>query len=224
VIANGVDAARFSPGDTAEARRALGLPEAGRLLVSVGHRSPRKGFQRVIRVLPELLRAAPDLRFAVVGGRGAEPDNGPELERLAAGLGVADRVVFAGSQPPERVAHWLRAADLFVLASDYEGCPNVVWEALACGLPVVATRVGEVPSMVPEETGILVGEAEDLPALRDALAAALARGWDRRAIRAWAERHTWDGVADRVFEGWSSVLAPDAARGWTAPATQGITA
>jgi len=205
VIANGVDSARFAPGDAAAARRELGLPESGRLLVSVGHLSPRKGFQRVLRVLPEVFAAAPELRFAVVGGPGAEGDNSAELRRLAARFG--ERVVFAGAQPPAGVAQWLRAADLFVLASDQEGCPNVVWEALATGLPVVATQVGEIPRMVPEAAGRLFAEPEDGPALRDALLAALAQPFDRAAIRAWAERHSWEGVAGRVAAEWAAAIA-----------------
>jgi glycosyltransferase involved in cell wall biosynthesis len=223
VIANGVDLARFSPGPQAEARRSLGLPAEGRLLVSVGHLSPRKGFQRVLRVLPELLRDAPDLRFAIVGGPGGEANNEAELRSLAATPALADRVLFAGSRPPEQVATWLRAADLFVLASDYEGCPNVVWEALACGLPVVAARVGEVERMVPPFAGHLIGEAEDLPALRSALARGLAGGHDRAAIRAWAERHGWEGVAARVMDEWTAAAraVPRSAPAW---AGQGIAA
>lgn len=205
VIPNGVDAARFAPGDAAAARRELGLDPDGRLLVSVGHLSPRKGFQRVLRVLPELLAAAPDLRFAIVGGPGAEGDNEAELRRLAAPLG--DRVRFAGAAPPARVATWLRAADLFVLASDHEGCPNVVWEAQACGTPVVATAVGEVPRMVLPETGLVVASAEDPRALRDALAAGLGRAWDREAVRAWAARQGWEGVAGRVLAEWRAAVA-----------------
>ncbi len=223
VIANGVDTARFTPGVAEEERRALGLPIEGKLIVSVGHLSPRKGFQRVLRVLPEVLRAVPDARFAIVGGAGAEGDNGPELRELAARLGLSERVVFAGPQPPGLVASWLRAADLFVLASNHEGCPNVVWEALACGLPVVATRVGEVDRMVPDFAGMTFGQADDAPALRTALIEGLTRPYDRVAIRRWAERHTWTGVADRVFEQWASVLAPRRAQGWGAM-TQGIAA
>lgn len=211
VIANGVDAARFAPGCRLAARRALGQPEQGRLLVSVGHLSPRKGFQRVLRVLPDVLRAAPDLRFAIIGGRGREADNGAELRQLAADAGLSERVVFAGTQPPEQVATWMRAADLFVLASDHEGCPNVVWEAQASGLPVVATRVGEVPLMVPDFAGHLIDQAEDGPALRDALIAGLTRAHDRAAIRAWAARHTWDEVATRVLGQWRAALVRDAA-------------
>jgi glycosyltransferase involved in cell wall biosynthesis len=207
VIANGVDLRRFAPAPRDAARRALGLPEAGRLLVSVGHLSPRKGFQRVLRVLPDLVRDTPDLTFAVIGGPGAEGNNEAELRRLAAEPALAGRVIFAGSQPPERVSTWLNAADLFVLASDYEGCPNVVWEALACGLPVVAAKVGEVERMVPAFTGHLIDDADDLPALRAALAAGLAGGHDRAAIRAWAGRHGWEGVAARVMDEWTAAAA-----------------
>ncbi|MEO3471552.1 glycosyltransferase [Roseomonas sp. CAU 1739] len=213
VIANGVDARRFAPGSREQARRDLGLPEGGRLLVSVGHRSPRKGFQRVIRVLPEVLQAAPDLRFAVIGGAGGEPDNGPELRRLADELGMGDRVILAGPLPPGGVAAWLRAADLFVLASDHEGCPNVVWEAQASGLPVVATRVGEIPRMVPEFAGRLIDHAEDSAALAAALIAGLAGPFDVGAIRGWAERHTWDDVATRVVEQWRLAVASAPALG-----------
>lgn len=223
VIANGVDLMRFSPGPQGEARRALGLPGSGRLLVSVGHLSPRKGFQRVLRILPELLRDVPDLHFAIVGGPGGEASNEAELRSLAGVAELAGRVTFAGSQPPERVATWLRAADLFVLASDYEGCPNVVWEALACGQPVVAARVGEVERMVPSFAGHLIEEADDLPALRAALARGLAGGHDRGAIRAWAERHGWEGVAVRVLEEWTAAAraVPRPAPAW---AGQGIAA
>jgi glycosyltransferase involved in cell wall biosynthesis len=223
VIANGVDLDRFVPGPQDAARRALGLPEGGRLLVSVGHLSPRKGFHRVLRVLPDLLAAAPDLTFAIVGGSGAEANNEARLRRIAAEPALAGRVVFAGSQPPELVATWLRAADLFVLASDHEGCPNVVWEALACGLPVVATKVGEIPRMVPAGAGHLIDDADDLPALRAALAEGLAGGHDRAAIRAWAERHGWEGVAARVLEEWTAATAavPPTAPTW---ARQGFAA
>jgi glycosyltransferase involved in cell wall biosynthesis len=209
VIANGVDTVRFAPRPAAEARRALGLPAEGRLIVSVGHLSPRKGFQRVLRVLPDLVAAMPDLRFAIVGGPGAETNNEAELRALAAQPALQGRVIFAGATPAERVATWLNAADLFVLASDYEGCPNVVWEALASGLPVVATKVGEVERMVPRFAGQLIDRADDLPALRAALAASLAGGHDRGAIRAWAEKHGWEGVAARVLEEWTEAAAAE---------------
>ncbi len=204
-IENGVDGERFRPADRVSARQRLGLSTDGPLIVSVGHRSPRKGFQRVLRVLPTLLHDFPALRFAVVGGPGGEGDNGPDLERQARALGLADHLILAGARPPEEIAQWLNAADVFVLASDLEGCPNVVWEALACGRPVVASKVGHVEHMVPAFAGIVFGEAEDGPALENALREALRRPWNSGAIRDFAARHTWEGVARRVLSVWRRV-------------------
>lgn len=213
VIENGVDTVRFAPRDRVEARRTLRLPAAGKLLVSVGRLYRGKGFQRVLAVLPGILGECPDLVFAVVGAAAGDKDCEPELRRLTEALGLADRVIFAGARPPDEVAVWLNAADVFVLASDSEGCPNVVWEALACGRPVVATRVGEVERMVPPFAGILFDQADDAAALRRCLVEALRRDWDRGRIRAHAERHTWGEVAVRVVTQWRF-----AAEGLPAPA------
>lgn len=206
VIENGVDGERFRPLDRGKARRRLGLAKDRPLIVSVGHRSPRKGFQRVLRVMPALVSDFPDLGFAVVGGPGGEADNGPELERQARALGLEGRVVMAGPRPPDEVVLWLNAADVFVLASDLEGCPNVVWEAMACGRPVVASRVGHVEYMLSGHAGIVFGDPDDGPALENALRAALRRPWDTEAIRESAARQTWEGVAERVLAVWRRVL------------------
>jgi glycosyltransferase involved in cell wall biosynthesis len=206
VIENGVDAGRFALRDRAEARRRLGVPEGVHLMVSVGHLSRRKGFHRVLAAMPALLPHVPDLRLTIVGGPGAEGNIGPQLARMTAELGLGDRVTLAGPRPPEEVALWLAAADLFVLASDHEGCPNVVWEALACGRPVVATRVGHIERMVPEFAGILAADPDDAGDLARCLAEALARDWEEGRIRAHAERHGWDDVARRVLGEWLEVM------------------
>jgi glycosyltransferase involved in cell wall biosynthesis len=211
VIPNGVSAEAYAPRDRDEARRQLGVPLSGRLLVSVGRLIPSKGFERIIRVLPELVRDEPELRLAIVGGNpSGEKGNIAELRRVVATLGLTERVQFTGEQPPAMVATWLNAADVFVLASDMEGCPNVVWEALACGRPVVATRVGEVERMVPSFGGVLFDDPDDGEALRACVRGALNTKWDTDAIRAYAAAHTWTDVAQRVMEQWR--LACDANR------------
>jgi glycosyltransferase involved in cell wall biosynthesis len=172
------------------------------MLVSVGHLSPRKGFQRVLDVLPALVREVPDLLFAIVGGPGKEGDNSADLKRRVQEAGLERNVVMAGPQSPEGVAAWIAAGDVFVLASELEGCPNVVWEAMACGRPVVASRVGHVAHMVPPTCGIVYGAADDRAALQEALSAALERPWDLARIRAHAAAHTWEGVAERVLAEW----------------------
>jgi glycosyltransferase involved in cell wall biosynthesis len=209
-IANGVDGSRFHPLDRSSARRLLGLPEEGELLVSVGHLSPRKGFHRVIRALPRLLATCPEARLAIVGGKGAEEHNSAELHKLARELGMADRVSFVGAQLPDRVALWMAAADVFVLASDFEGCPNVILEAMASGRPVVATRVGDVEHMVPSFAGIFLDDPENAVALAISLAAALTRDWDAQRIHDHVATLSWGEVAQRVAVQWR--LAVDAFR------------
>ena len=206
VVANGVDTTVFAPRSRAEARRAVGM-DGGPIIVSVGHLSPRKGFQRVIRVLPALLKTQPNLRFVIVGGEGAEASNKAALEALVDTLGLREHVLFAGAQPPARVAEWLNAADAFVLASDYEGCPNVVLEALACGRPVVASRVGHVEHMVPSYAGILVDDPENDDELTRALDRVLQERWDSKRIREYAETQSWTDVATRVIEQWRLAAA-----------------
>jgi len=206
VIANGVDASLFAPRDPGESRRALRLPESGRLLVSVGHLSARKGFHRVLGVLPALLREFPDLTFAIVGGMEAGGGYEAALRRQVAELDLADHIIFAGPRSPAEVALWLNAADLFVLASAREGCPNVVWEAMACGRPVVATRVGEVDWIVPDFAGVLCAKVNDDDELRRRLVEALRHPWDSGRIGAYAAQHTWEQVATRVVEAWTLAL------------------
>ena len=201
VVGNGVDARVFAPADRAEARRRLGLPPAAPVLVSVGGLVERKGFHRVIACLPELRRHHPELRLLIVGGPSPEGDWSARLAAQVRELGLGDAVRFLGPLPPSEVRWALSAADVFVLATRNEGWANVLLEAMACGLPVVTTRVGGNAEVVcRDELGIVV-PFDDHPALRDALGRALTQSWDRGAIRRYAEANSWDSrVAVLVAE------------------------
>jgi glycosyltransferase involved in cell wall biosynthesis len=192
VIGNGVDVDRFSPVPRAEARQRLGLREHDRVLVTVGGLVERKGFHRVIAALPALLLRHADLHYLVVGGPCPEGDMGPELRRMAANLGLADRVHFLGPVAPDDLKWPLSAADVFVLSSRNEGWANVILEAMACGLPVVATDVGGNAEVVSGDALGTIIPFDDPEALVTALDVALQRDWDRRAIRAYAEANSWD--------------------------------
>jgi glycosyltransferase involved in cell wall biosynthesis len=195
VIGNGTDPETFKPMDRIEARRRLDLGKYGPLLVSVGTLAPRKGFHLVMEAMARLDRRWPTLRFAIVGDDGPEGAMEAELRRLAARLRLAERVVFAGPRRREELAAWYSAADLFVLASAHEGCPNVVLEALSCGTPVVATPVGSVPELIAPAAGLLVERTAE--AIAAGIDAALARAWDRDAIRV---SRTWQDVGREVAE------------------------
>ncbi len=192
VIGNGIDPHRFQPVPRAEARSELGLPADASVLVSVGTLVERKGFHHVIDCLPQLLQSHAGLHYLIVGGAGAEGDIGDRLRELVRRLGLTDRVHFLGPLAPDRLKVPLSAADVFVLATSYEGWANVFLEAMACGLPVVTTRVGGNAQVVCDERlGQLVPPA-DARALAAAIDRALGRAWDRAYIRAHAEANSWD--------------------------------
>jgi glycosyltransferase involved in cell wall biosynthesis len=99
----------------------------------------------------------------------------------------------------------MNAADVFCLPSHSEGCPNVIVESIACGCPVVGTRVGGISELVTEDTGILI-EPQDPSALARALRTALSKSWDRRTI-ASARVRTWEHVADETFQVCKGILS-----------------
>ncbi|MDE2566280.1 MAG: glycosyltransferase, partial [Burkholderiales bacterium] len=198
VVGNGVDLQRFQPLPRAQARQALGLPPDAPVLVGVGGLVERKGFHRVIALLPALRERCPGLRYLIVGGPGPEGDLEAELRRQVAALGLADAVHFLGPLPPDRVREPLSAADVFVLATRNEGWANVFLEAMACGLPVVTTDVGGNAEVVCRpELGTVVPFG-DAARLQDAIAQALSKPWDAAAIRHHAEANTWDGRVEEL--------------------------
>ena len=161
------------------------------MLISVGGLVERKGFHRVIPLLPELLKTYPDLVYLIVGGASAEGDNRAELEKMVADLGLGAHVRFLGPKPHEELAAVLSAADVFVLATRAEGWANVFLEAMACGLPVVTTDVGGNREVVCRpELGEVVpfGDAQ---ALGKALQAALRAQWNAECIRQYAQENAW---------------------------------
>lgn len=212
VIGNGVDTAKFHPVDRLEARRALGLPATARVLVSVGALVERKGFHRVLEVLPRLRKRYPDLHFLIVGGPSPEGDWSARLRAQVQSLGLEGVVRFLGTVRPEALKTPLSAADVFVLATSNEGWANVFLEAMACGLPVVTTRVGGNAEVVCRpELGTLV-PLGDAGALSRALDAALGATWDRQAILRYAAENAWDVRVQVLLGEFESLVDEAAAR------------
>ena len=192
VIGNGVDTDKFRPVPRGEARRQLGLPPDAPILITVGGLVERKGFHRVIECLPELKKSFPDLRYLIAGGAGPEGDFGSVLRKMISDLGLADSVHLLGQIAPDRLKIPLSGADAFVLATRNEGWANVLLEAMACGLPVIATDVGGNAEVISRpELGTLVPFG-DRHALERAITQALTRQWDRNAILAYARENTWE--------------------------------
>jgi D-inositol-3-phosphate glycosyltransferase len=161
IVAPGVDHAFFGPGDRAQARRALDLPPKGPLLLFVGRIQPLKALPTAVRVLDEVRRGYPDAHLVVVGGPSG-PHGAEEVERthtLVRDLGLDEQVVFVPPRPHELLSTFYRAADVCVVPSRSESFGLVALEAAACGVPVVASDVGGLRSLVDDgTTGFLIDD------------------------------------------------------------------
>lgn len=192
VVGNGVDADRFMPVPRTEARQRFGLSDTARVLITVGGLVERKGFHRVIACLPALLEKHPELHYLIVGGPCPEGDMTQALKDQVAQLGLTERVHFLGPIAPDDLKWPLSAADVFVLSTRNEGWANVILEAMACGLPVVASDVGGNREVVCRECLGEIVLFDDQSALINSLDRTLNRQWDKQAIRAYAEANSWD--------------------------------
>ena len=164
-IGNGLDTSVFSPErPDAERRKRLGLPESGIIVVMIGRLAEMKNWPMFVSVAKIVTEARPNTCFVGVG-RTEDPDSVyGEVKDLADKYGLGpDQIRFLGQR--RDVNEILAQSDLSVLTSDYEGMPNVVLEAMGCGLPVIATRISGTEELIADDkTGFLVepGDAEGM--------------------------------------------------------------
>jgi teichuronic acid biosynthesis glycosyltransferase TuaC len=208
-IPNGVDTSIFHPRDRLALRARLGFSRETRVVLTAGNLVWEKGHHRAIEALGALLRRGIRAELLIAGSPGREGGAryAEELRAAAALPELAGRVHFLGRVPPPALAEYMCAADVFCLASQREGWPNVVHESLACGTPAVCTDVGAVPDLIPGDLYGYVVPRDDQAALEAALARALDVEWDRAAIAARAGARTWDRVASEVLTEIESVAA-----------------
>ena len=196
VVPNGVDTDRFRP--TAKEREAI--------ILFVGALIERKGARYLIEAFPMVGRELPRARLVIVG----EGSQREELMELSRHMGVAERVIFAGGQTQEQVRHWMQHARVFVLPSLEEGLGVVLLEALACGTPCVATRVGGIPDVVTPEVGLVVPPG-DVHALATAIREVLEDRvrWNvlsQQARTRAVEQYSWKIIATRILQIYQSQL------------------
>ncbi len=206
----GVDTDLFVPGDRAEARARLGLDE-GPVLLWVGRVAPIKGLDTLLDAVARLRANGRPARLLIVGGDADEPmsEHEASLRRRIARLDLADSVCFVGPQPQSVLPVYYTAADVTVLPSYYESFGMVALEAMACGSPVIASRVGGLVTTVRDGvTGFLVpdGDVEALAERIGALVADPDLRWrvGREGVR-WAAQHRWACVAEAVCKEYASL-------------------
>ncbi|MFC1604487.1 glycosyltransferase [Planctomycetota bacterium] len=162
-----LDLEEFSPvSDKIPARKELGLPVDKTIALYAGYLTNRKGVYNLLDAIYGAQKKCPNILLVMCGA-------GPEetsLQRLIREKGVENIIRMAGEVEPERMNKWMQASDLFVLASHTEGMPNVVTEAMACGLPVVATAVGGLPGAIGDCDGAILVPPENVDDLEKAIA------------------------------------------------------
>jgi teichuronic acid biosynthesis glycosyltransferase TuaC len=196
VLRNGIDADMFRPTERAATRGELGLTR--KTLISVGLLIERKRHHLTI----EAMRLLPDCELIIVG-------EGQERERLSALIrrfGLGDRVRLLGARPHAQLPGLYSAADVMVLASSREGWANVLLEAMACGTPVVAMRIGGNAEVVQcAEAGTIVDDPEPR-SIAAAVRALIASPPDRSATRAYAQALGWDQTTSGQINLFRTVL------------------
>lgn len=198
VVLHGVDLGLFAPPPDREALRArLGLTRP--TLLSVGSLIERKGHHIVI----EAMSGLPDVDLLIAGSGAMEAALRQQVDRL----GLAGRVRFLGQVAQEDLSAYFGATDALVLASSREEIANVLLESMACGTPVIATRVWGTPEVVTApEAGIMM--AERTPAALIAAQSALFNAYpERAATRRFVERFSWSDTAAQHFAVLEEALA-----------------
>jgi phosphatidylinositol alpha-1,6-mannosyltransferase len=207
LIYPGVDVARFRPGLACDdLRQSAGVGSAGKLILSVGRLSRRKGFDQVIKSLPALVNAGLDVQYTLIGI--GEDQN--YLLDLAREQGVANRVHLLGHVSADDLPRWYNACDLFAMPNreingDTEGFGMVFIEASACAKPVIAGQAGGTASAVVDElTGLRVdgtsSESVSAGLRRLLLDATLAHSLGQAGLQRVEREFAWERVASATRE------------------------
>jgi D-inositol-3-phosphate glycosyltransferase len=211
IVPCGVDLDLFVPADKDEARRRLRLGDSERIILFVGRIEPLKGIDVLIGAAAQL-HEDENFRVLIVGGDARAEAEVAQLTALAERLGVGHHISFVGAVEHDELPLYYNAADVCVVPSYYESFGMVAIESMACGTPVVASRVGGLASTISDgETGYLISWrcpepfAERLELLldNDELRASFGR-----AAREAVERFRWANVAEAVSALYDELLAP----------------
>jgi len=205
VIINGVNSDLFHYIPQKESRKILNIhPNTQKILLVVGALYYGKGFDRIIKALPELLKKQTDLKLYIIGSEGPAGSDREMLKKLIASLSLEKHVYFLGEIPNENLIYWYNAADVFCLSSRSEGSPNVLTEALACGCPSIATNVGAVPEILSEDFlgMIMPNEDEIYPWLVEMFE----KRFDRVKISNYMRKFDWQWCASQVSHVFRSLL------------------
>ena len=203
VIPNGIDLEEF--------KGVLIKPDeysTGKTILFVGSLYPIKGVEYLLIAMKKIHEKAPDTRLIIVGDGGERE----KLEALTTQMGIQNSVQFVGRVPHKNVLNFMQRADIFVLPSLSEGLPNVIIEAMACGLPIVASRVGGIPDIIKDGVNGYVVD----PGRPDQIANKILMLLNNNELvkqisnnnRRMVEIFEWRNIINKLEEIYNSALAP----------------
>ncbi len=203
-IPNGFSAKQFAPMDKIMAKRQLNIPQDKPVLLNVAALEAYKGQEFLVRAMKMVAAFKRDVLLYIVGKGSLEKD----LRSLIEELDLSDNIVLAGGNKSEmEIRLWMNSADIFVLPSLSESFGIVQIEAMACGVPVVATCNGGSEGIITDKMlGILV-EPRDVNGLAVALIEALGIEWDSKYLKKYAQQFTWDKIVQETANIYEDVLS-----------------
>lgn len=202
LIYNGVDTARFHPGEEPDLRRELGIPPQGVVIGYLGEIRREKNLEVLLRAAARILPRHPDLYLVLAGDASLEPEEPDRLRKLASRLGMEDRLILTGfRRDPERLH---RLLDLYVLPSSREGFGVTVIEAMASGTPVIACRVRGPREIIDDGLDGLLVKDRDPEELADAISFLLetpeaARAYTERALSKVRREFSQKSMISKLF-------------------------
>jgi len=203
VIPNGIDPEFPKHTRALDVCEKYNIPENGKVLGFVGHLTEVKDPLTLLKAFAKVSKKKENVYLMFVGGGELEDS----LRRSAEKLSIAQNVRFSGGMVPHaEISSYMNCFDVFCLSSLREGWPNVLFEAMSLGKPVVATKVGGIPEAInSEDFGLLVPPGK--PELfAEAVLKALEKKWDHRKIKKYAMDNTWDKVGKRYYEVYRDLL------------------
>jgi glycosyltransferase involved in cell wall biosynthesis len=195
LLYNGIDRSLFYPIDRQTARDSCGTAIDKKIILFIGNLKVSKGCNLLLEAFALLALENSSVELVYIGSG----DQLGGMKKTVAEKGLEESVHFLGSISHGLLGNWINASDVLVLPSMNEGVPNVVLEAQACGIPVVATKVGGIPEIVSSDSGILITYG-DKEILRDALYDALCRKWDRSKISNNINILSWQNNASALLK------------------------
>jgi len=222
IIPPGVDTHHFYPIPQDEAKEAIGIPTSDRVALFVGRIEPLKGVDTLIRAMAIVRKTCKTFRcphyLVIIGG---DPEEDPEemsaemsrLQGLCQTLGLSEMILFLGKRGQMTLPYYYAAAEVVVMPSRYESFGMVALEAMACGTPVIASRVGGLAHLIQDgETGYFV-PSQDPEALAEKLRLVFVDNELRTRLGAQAASYArdfcWESISSQIVEVYEEMVSGD---------------